>query len=352
MEGLARNHSRHGLAVAPRRMKDERVEVREAMQEGSSALDRIPMLIRGLRHAGFCVMYQDRTLTVRMVENAFEIWPPPATILADGDRAIFDADTAERVIAAKHRVLGTGAPERLEAPVRRPGQDCWYALNVDPDVGPRGVIRGLFVTASDISDLKQREETLKGLLSEVSHRSRNLLAIVQSILAHTARLESDPSDFVGKFRGRIQSLALTQDLVTQANWRGASFRHLVAAQLDPFADPAAYQLTIAGVDAQLAPTAALHVGLALHELATNSATYGVLRTGRGAIAIALEDAGSGLRFTWEERHEGPGELPGRPRFGSAVLSRALPQAVLGTAHLDVTAVGVRYTLDLPQAALR
>jgi two-component sensor histidine kinase len=322
-----------------------------AVQEGSAHLDRIPMLIRGLRHAGLCVMYQDRTLAVRMVENPFESWPAAATILAMGDRAIFDPDTAAEVIAAKRRVLASGVPERLEAGVRGRTDNCWYALNIEPDLGGSGMVRGLFVTASDITEIKRREETLKSLLSEVSHRSRNLLAIVQSILAHTARLESDPADFAAKFRGRIHSLALTQDIVTQANWRGAAFRHLVAAQLEPLTSAAVRDITVTGRDAQLAPTAALHVGLAIHELATNSATYGVLRHGRGTVKITMADAGSGLRFAWDERHDAPGAAPGRARFGSVVLSRALPQAVLGTARLDVDETGVRYALDLPGSAL-
>jgi two-component sensor histidine kinase len=322
-----------------------------AMQEGSAPYDRIPMLIRGLRHAGFCVMYQDPSLAVRMVENPFDSWPKAATILALGDRAIFDPETAERVIAAKRRVLATGEPERLEAPVRNAGLDCWYALNVEPDTNADGSVRGLFVTASDITEIKQREEVLKGLLAEVSHRSLNLLAIVQSILAHTARLEAEPADFVGKFRGRIQSLAITQEIVTQANWRGAGFRHLVAAQLDPFADDERFDIEVSGVDPTLSPTAALHVGLALHELATNSGAYGVLRKGGGRIAIAMEATDAGLRLTWREAHSEPVPEPGRARFGSAVLSRALPQAVLGEARLDVTSAGVRYTLDLPKAAL-
>jgi two-component sensor histidine kinase len=321
------------------------------MHHGTPANDRIELLIRGLRHGGMCVMYQDRTLAVRMVENPFDSWPETATILAMGDRAIFDPDTAERVIAAKRRVLEDGQPERLEVQVRSRGLDCWYALNLEPDTGPRGAVRGIFVMASDITELKRREEALKRLLSEVSHRSRNLLAIVQSILVHTARLEAEPTDFAKKFRGRIRSLALTQDLVTQASWRGAGFRHLVASQLDPFADPAAYDITVSGPDAQLAPTAALHVGLALHELAANSMAYGVLATGEGRIAVALEDTGSGLRFLWSERHAVPVPTPGAARFGSAILSRALPQAVLGTARLEVSETGVDYSLELPESAL-
>jgi two-component sensor histidine kinase len=174
---------------------------------------------------------------------------------------------------------------------------------------------------------------------------------VQSILAYTARIESDPADFARKFRGRIQSLAVTQDLVTQANWRGAWFRRLVAAQVDPLGRDGAAEVAVSGRDAQLAPTAALHLGLALHELATNSAAFGVLGRDAGEIAIGLEDVGEGLRFSWHERHAEPVQLPDRARFGTAVLSRVLPQAVLGTARLDVDPSVLRYDLDLPRTAL-
>jgi two-component sensor histidine kinase len=318
------------------------------MREGTVPLERLAMLIRGLRHAGVCVLYQDSDLKVRLVENPFESWPDAATIFVHGDSAIFEPQSAAEVVAAKQRVLRTGRPERVEGHVCKGGYDCWYDVTVEADTDSSGRIRGLFVAAVDVTEHKRREETLRGLLAEVSHRSRNLLAIVQSILGQTMRLETDPADFAAKLRGRIQALAITQDIVTQANWKGAGFRHLAAAQLDPFTEPFPFGIEITGADPQLGPNVAQHLGLALHELAANSARYGVLRARKGRIVIGMvgEEDGSHL-FTWTERHAEPVE-PGDARFGSAVLTGVLPHATGGEARLDVSSAGVDYSLRVPR----
>ena len=42
-------------------------------------------------------------------------------------------------------------------------------------------------TAVEMTEQKRREQTLRALLREVSHRSKNLLAIIQSIATQTGR---------------------------------------------------------------------------------------------------------------------------------------------------------------------
>jgi two-component sensor histidine kinase len=318
------------------------------MRDTTPPLERIAMLIRGLRHAGVCVLYQDSELAVKLVENAFNSWPDPAAIFALGDSAIFGQPTAEAVIAAKRTVLRSGKADRVEARVVRGAFDCWYELSIEPDVDARGRIRGIFVAATDITEHKMREETLRGLLAEVSHRSRNLLAIVQSILGQTTRMEADPVEFSAKLRGRIQSLAITQDLVTQANWTGTGFRHLASAQLDPFTEPAQFDLEVVGDDPQLSPGVALHVGLALHELAANSAAFGVLRRREGSIRAGMIAENDKLHLTWKETHAVP-VPPGPARFGTGVLMQILPSATKGVAALEINEAHVDYSLVMPRS---
>ncbi|MCR2327014.1 hypothetical protein NSR98_25480, partial [Salmonella enterica] len=85
----------------------------------------------------------------------------------------------------------------------------------------------IVTTAVEISELKHREQVLKILLREVSHRSKNLLAIIQSIAMQTARFSGSVDQFLQKFRGRLYSLSNSQDLVTDSNWHGAAFRELL-----------------------------------------------------------------------------------------------------------------------------
>jgi two-component sensor histidine kinase len=315
---------------------------------GDSAMDRARTLLRGIQSSGLCVMYHDLDLGVRLVENPPPSWPTVETLLASGDAAVFDPFTAERVLAVKRDVLASGRPRRFEAMQQRDGEQAlWFELNVDRDEAADGAARGLFVSVADISLLKRREAALRELLYEVSHRSRNLLAILQSILGQTASSATSVVEFEEKFRGRIASLAQSQDLITYANWQGVRFRRLVAVQTDMFESEAGIAIEIEGPDPVLQPNAALHLGLALHELAANAHAFGVLGAGVGRLRIRCEAIPGGHRIEWIE--ESAHTLPPVEAwgFGRTILQNVTPRALGAEARYSIGPEGVRYVLDLP-----
>lgn len=296
-------------------------------------------------------MYHDADLRLLFVENAPASWPPLEDILRDGDLAVFDPFTAERVIANKRDVLDGGQPQRLEVPQRRDGEDLlWFELCVEQDRDAAGAPRGLFVTATDITLSKRREATLRDLLFEVSHRSRNMLAILQSILGQTAKTAPNVPAFEEKFRGRIASLAQSQDLITYANWQDVRFRRVAETQIGQYAEEGLGVHTIEGLDPLLSPNTALHLGLALHELAANSHAYGVLGHGGGSVRVVVESTGSGARFEWIETLTRPllGVSDGHG-FGRTVLQHVVPRALQAEAIYSIHPDGVHYSLDLPQS---
>ena len=138
-------------------------------------------------------------------------------------------------------MLQSGEPESLEISVPNGGNAVhWYEMSVDADKSAEGAINGVITTAVDVTERKRREQTLRALLREVSHRSKNLLAIIQSIATQTGRYSGTIDAFLSRFRGRLQSLASSQDLVTSSNWRGADLRELVRGQVGRYvADPPA-----------------------------------------------------------------------------------------------------------------
>jgi hypothetical protein len=174
--------------------------------------NRTQTLLRGLRSSGLCVIYHDSDLVIRLVENLPSSWPDIESVVASGDHAIFDPFTAERVMAVKRAVLETGTSQRIEVPFSHEGPEpCWFSLNIERDSDADGAVRGIFVSVTDVTDARRREAALRDLLYEVSHRSRNLLAILQSILRQTADNSMGVAEFEEKFRGRIASLARSQD---------------------------------------------------------------------------------------------------------------------------------------------
>jgi HWE histidine kinase len=89
---------------------------------------------------------------------------------------------------------------------------------------------GISAIVSDIGERRARERPSKCLMREVSHRSKNLLAVVQAIDSQTAlhRITFDGC--------RADRHYGAQDLLVGGNWTGASVADLVRTQLPPFAE--------------------------------------------------------------------------------------------------------------------
>jgi two-component sensor histidine kinase len=60
-----------------------------------------------------------------------------------------------------------------------------------------------FVAARDVRDRKRHDETQRLLVSELSHRVKNMVTVVQAIAQQTLRRGKDPADFAASFGGRI-----------------------------------------------------------------------------------------------------------------------------------------------------
>ena len=68
-------------------------------------------------------------------------------------------------------------------------------------------------------DNRLQKDRVYLLLQEVNHRSKNMLAVVQSIARQT--VSSSPTDFIERFSERVQALAEIQNLLTESEWQGA-----------------------------------------------------------------------------------------------------------------------------------
>lgn len=311
-------------------------------------------LLRALRNTGIIVIYQTPDLHVLWGQNVPPEWSD-GDILGKTDADFLSAPMAERIMEMKREVLASGVPEKLEFHEGVEHGGRWYDMWIDADRGDDDEIAGVVTTMVEITERKHREQTLRTLLREVSHRSKNLLAIIQSIATQTGRHASGIDSFLDRFRGRLHSLASSQDLVTSSNWRGAMLSELVEGQVGRFREDDDGSVRFEGVDVHLNPNAALHIGLALHELVVNSMSHGALsRPGGHALLTASlaplgADGGApSLILTWSEP-AGAAGLPERKDFASVALERVVPLSLDGTARFDVSEERLAYRLEVPAA---
>ena len=201
-----------------------------ALQSVKSGKQLGRALLHALHNAGISVLYEDRDMKTVWARNMRAPWVADT---ADSN-GILPPAQAERIGAAKRSVIASGNPERLELGVPAEDGVRWFQVWIDADHGEGGEVQGVVTTMVETTEQKRREQTLKTLLREVSHRSKNLLAIIQSIATQTSRYSGTSGDFLTRFRGRLQSLAASQDLVTSSNWRGAELHEVVSGQVGPY----------------------------------------------------------------------------------------------------------------------
>jgi PAS domain S-box-containing protein len=194
-------------------------------------------------------------------------------------RMVHPADR-DRLAAATARSLETGEPYEVEYRILRPsGELRWCLTAAAPTLDQAGRAIRMSGVTHDITERKQAEEKQQLLLNELNHRVKNTLAIVQSIVAQTQRSAGSLEQFEELLVGRIMSLSRTHELLTRQNWESASLAEVVRQTLLPFnvaQVDSERRFDVDGPDVRLTPNAAVTLGMAVHELATNAVKYGAL----------------------------------------------------------------------------
>ena len=216
-----------------------------------------------------------------------------------------DRDRVAVVIAA---ALKSGENFTLECRIlRRDDTVRWVSIRGKAEHDAvSGVATTMAGVVIDVTERRERETHLQGLLRELSHRSKNLLAVIQAMARQTATGSSSVADFQERFAARLQALAASQDLLVAADWHGASMTDIAHSQIDYFVDPVATRITINGSNLLLRPDAAQNIGLALHELSANAVKYGALANATGTVDLTwsvppVEEGDRRLRIVWREK---------------------------------------------------
>ena len=236
----------------------------------------------------------------------------------------------------------TTEADRLERP---DGTMLWLKRDVRPWRDNRGDIGGLVIAWEDVTAAKEADENQKLLTRELQHRTKNLMAVIQSIAMGTFPA-GDPR--LEAFRSRLHALAEAQNLLTEANWGGAYLEDIVGRELASFAG----RISIDGPRVLLRSNAVQGFTLVVHELATNAAKHGALRAPAGRISVRWSVEGNGaepaLRFRWEEHGGPPAQPPQDKGFGSVLLEHAVATADQPP-RFDYGPTGFTYELEAAHA---
>jgi two-component sensor histidine kinase len=310
-----------------------------------------PFFITALLDMNASLILQDSDDAYLLVTGLPDIWRIDK-FQAPEDEAIFGPEIAKRLRQAKTVARETGRTEIVEVHL---DEGRIFEFRILAFAG-RFNRTQLITTIIDRSDERRREKILQSLLRDVSHRSKNLLAIIQSIVTQTSQYTDTIDDYVQKLRGRIFSLSRSQDLVTDSGWRGAFALELLEQQVSAYVPVGQDLVRFEGENILLSPNVAMHLGLAFHELLMNAINYGTFLTAGDAIRVSCSvvpiDAVEHIRVDWREtinprfKPLPEADIPVR-RLGTAILERVVPASVNGRAEFSISPLDVHYGLTFP-----
>ncbi|WP_197279360.1 PAS domain-containing sensor histidine kinase [Devosia sp. A16] len=283
---------------------------------------------------------------------------PQGSTDGEGWNGMFHPDDQERAWAVWRHSLATGDPYRIEYRLKHhSGAYRWVLGQALPIRDASGRITRWFGTCTDIHEERLAQEEREVIAQELSHRIKNIFAVIGGIVSLAARSQPEAKDFADRLRGRILALGRAHDFVRPHSRESlprsnpASLQALVRSLLQPYRDGEIERVSFTGDDAVIDDGAATPLALLFHELATNAAKYGALSRGDGRIEITTQISGESYLLHWREIG-GPSPKPGAAGFGSRLISLSVEGQLRGKLERRYDETGLEVNLSVPLAALR
>ncbi|MCZ0961065.1 sensor histidine kinase [Paracoccus benzoatiresistens] len=223
----------------------------------------------------------------------------------------------------------------------------------------------------DATEEQATAERLQVLVHELQHRTRNLMAVVQSVTDRTLAGSSSLEDFQERIRDRLGALARVNGLLSRLNEGDRiTFDELIRTELRGHGvidgSDQGLQVSLQGPRGlRLRSSQVQTLALGLHELATNALKYGALSRPEGRLDISWRlvpgpDGQRRLLVNWRETGievampdtaPGGGTIDGKPLrrrgYGRELIERALPYQLKAETSYELAPGGVRCTIILP-----
>lgn len=213
-----------------------------------------------------------------------------------------------------------------------------------------GEVVGYSKIVRDISERTAFIEQQAFLMQELAHRSKNQLAVISAISRQTARNSSSIEDFQKTFEQRLIGLSVSVSLLVERGWSGVSLEHLIRMQTKAFITTPK-QLRTRGPKITVGNVAAETIGLAIHELSTNSLKYGAWSSSSGYVTLDWKMSAQppfDLEIKWKERDGPPVTEPSQTGFGQVVIKNLMVQKLSADVNFTYPPEGVEWSVRLPE----
>jgi PAS domain S-box-containing protein len=284
---------------------------------------------------------------------------PVGSTDGEGWNGMFHPDDQERAWARWRHSLSTGEPYEIEYRLRHhSGQYRWTLGRALPLRNEDGAIVRWVGTCTDIDDQKRIAEQNQILSRELSHRIKNIFAVINGLIGLAGRQFPDSTPFARQIQDRIAALGRAHDYVRPHSDESArhdgpsTLKTLLLELLSPYPALDEGRIIIEGDDLLVDDRGATPIGLVFHELATNATKYGSLSSPDGRVAIRLAVKDGIAAVTWEETGGPPvAQTPVLNGFGTRLTDLSVVQQLGGSIDRNWLPRGLRVAIAVPVNAL-
>jgi PAS domain S-box-containing protein len=289
-------------------------------------------------------------------EHAFgDKWDP--TLGGDNLKDWLDIivpEDRERALAA---IAAVQARKRVtfEKRIKRPfdGEMRWTRSHLFPLLDAAGRVQRIGSICHDITEEKGTADRMQTMVAELQHRTRNLMAVLQSLVAQTIAASEDLDSFKICIDERLTVLSRVHDLLSRSEHERVTIGALVRLEIDALGGVApASRIDVSGPEVKLRNSTVQMLAFALHELADGARKHGALSTELGTLRIRWDveqiRGAPYLRLSWieacpvcvglERNHRG---------YGRELIERGLPYSLSAETAYELDETGLQCTISLP-----
>jgi len=279
----------------------------------------------------------------------------------DGDEwaRLFHPDDRERMFERWHYSLTTGEPYEIEYRLWNAAsrEHRWVLGRAHPVRNDAGEIIRWMGTCTDVHEQKELSDQLELAASELSHRIKNIFAVISALITLSVRDQPEARAFAEELRQRIEALGKAHDYArphgtaSAPTARAATILGLIRQLLQPYGIEGRDRIVVEGDDGPLNHHASTPLSLAVHELATNAAKYGAFSTAEGQVHVEGKLSGDTYRLSWIERGGPPVQEPERFGFGNRLVEVSLRNNLGGKLVREWRPEGLVVSLSAPAEAI-
>lgn len=273
----------------------------------------------------------------------------------DGEawNGMFHAEDQPTAWARWRHSLATGEPYEIEYRLRRYDGVYRWTLGRALPVYSNGEIVRWIGTCTDIHDAKTAAEQSEILNRELSHRIKNIFAVIAGLIELTGRTHPQQKGVLKELVGRVLSLGRAHNFarphseLSKPSLPNSQLHGLLVELMNPYQSEDGERISISSDPIQLDDRGATPVALIVHELATNAAKYGALSAETGEVSICSRLVGDEVEIDWRESGGPIVEEPSDHGFGTRLISLSAERQLAGQLNRMWLPSGLTVSIKVP-----